>query len=213
MRPTLWLTLLACCFVGFVLRAASTDLAARPPGPAVANGRNGVARVDTIVYPTAQAAVFTTSAEGFGTTDELARKDALKIACDRVAGYLADQYNETNYKPSPEFLQRLNILPPADDIAVTSGTVPNMPEMKAATVQVRVTDDSAKKLRDQARQERVTQRQHSAGLGLAGFVALLLVGAGYLRLEEATKGYYTGLLRLSALGLLGMAAGAIWYVS
>ncbi len=46
------------------------------------------------------------------------------------------------------------------------------------------------------------------GLGLAGVTALLLVAIGYLRLEEATKGYYTGLLRLSALGLLGMQSAA-----
>ena len=107
----------------------------------------------------------------------------------------------------------MTVLPATDDIDVTSGTVPNMPEMKAATVQIRVTDDNVKRLCDQARQQRVEQRQHWLGLGLGGFVALLLVGAGYLRLEESTKGYYTALLRLAAVALLGTVAGGIWYMS
>jgi hypothetical protein len=80
-------------------------------------------------------------------------------------------------------------------------------------VQIQITSDSLKKMREQAREQRVTQRQHWMGLGLAGFIAVLLVAAGYLRLEEATKGYYTGLLRVSALSLLGMVGGFIWYLS
>ena len=46
------------------------------------------------------------------------------------------------------------------------------------------------------------QRQHCLGLGLAALVGLLLVGIGYLRLEESTKGYYTGLLRATAVGMI-----------
>jgi hypothetical protein len=37
---------------------------------------------------------------------------------------------------------------------------------------------------------------------LGGVVCLLIVVGAYLRLEEATKGYYTRLLRLTAIGIL-----------
>ena len=43
---------------------------------------------------------------------------------------------------------------------------------------------------------------------LGGVVCLLLVVGGYLRLEEATKGYYTRLLRLTAIAvLIGVGVG------
>ena len=44
---------------------------------------------------------------------------------------------------------------------------------------------------------------------LAGLVSLLAATAGYLRLDELTKGYYTGWLRLAAAGLVGVAGLAI----
>ena len=45
---------------------------------------------------------------------------------------------------------------------------------------------------------------------LAGLVVLLLVGAGYLRLEDMTRGYATQLLRMSAFTVVALAAAALW---
>ena len=47
-------------------------------------------------------------------------------------------------------------------------------------------------------------------LGLGGSVALLIVLGGYLRLEEATRGYYTRVLRLTAAGVLSAVAVGLW---
>jgi hypothetical protein len=55
----------------------------------------------------------------------------------------------------------------------------------------------------QERQSHAVARQHVLLRVLGGVLALLLVVAGYLRLEEATRGYYTTLLRMVALGVLG----------
>ena len=70
MRPTLWLTLIVCCVVACALRCVSVDATARPPAPPVAG--------DKPTSPSGQTVVFTASAEGFGTTDDLARKEALE---------------------------------------------------------------------------------------------------------------------------------------
>ena len=47
---------------------------------------------------------------------------------------------------------------------------------------------------------------------LAALVALLAVGAGYFRLEELTRGYYTGVLRLLLLGSAGAIGAGLWLV-
>src|SRR5207253_1873148 len=58
----------------------------------------------------------------------------------------------------------------------------------------------------EVRQERAVKRQTSILRILGGLIAVLLVVAGYLRLEEATRGYYTAMLRVAAIGVLLVAA-------
>ena len=48
---------------------------------------------------------------------------------------------------------------------------------------------------------------------LVGIVALLGAVAGYLRLEEMTKGYYTAWLRLAAIGFVSAVGAGIWWIS
>jgi hypothetical protein len=61
-----------------------------------------------------------------------------------------------------------------------------------------------------AREHRVLERHKLLGRVLAGLVIALVVIAGYLRLEEATRGYYTQMLRLAAVTLVSLAAFALW---
>ena len=48
---------------------------------------------------------------------------------------------------------------------------------------------------------------------LAALVALLAAVACYLRLEDATKGYYTTLLRLAAVGFVALVGAGIWLLT
>jgi len=54
------------------------------------------------------------------------------------------------------------------------------------------------------------ERQVWLGKILIGVVALLLAAAGYIRLEDATKGYYTTWLRLGLVGVAGAVGAGIW---
>jgi hypothetical protein len=53
------------------------------------------------------------------------------------------------------------------------------------------------------------QRLELTGRGLAVLTALLGAIAGYIRLDEWTKGYYTGRLRLAAVVVVALAALAV----
>jgi hypothetical protein len=48
---------------------------------------------------------------------------------------------------------------------------------------------------------------------LAAAVAVLLVITGYLRLEHATRGYYTTLLRLAAVGIVAVVSAGLWLLA
>ena len=199
MRPiTLWLSLLAFCIVANLMRTPSSVCTAHGRGPQ-ANART----VST-------EPVFVREVDGFGETDDDARARALENACDRVADFLAVEYGETTFKPSPRDLQRLNIVPITKEVEVSVIVLENLGPTQKATLLVNLLPEDVKKLREQARQQRVQERQHGLGIILSGVIALLLVAVGYLRLEEATKGYYTGLLRLSALGTLLLTGLFIW---
>ena len=67
--------------------------------------------------------------------------------------------------------------------------------------------------RQQQRQILSQQRQVFLAKVLAGVVAVLVAVAGYFRLEEATKGYYTGWLRLAAVGLVAAVVAGLLLVA
>jgi hypothetical protein len=82
------------------------------------------------------------------------------------------------------------------------------PQYQQILRQDRKYQEEQRKLRAQQRKQQVLQRQLLLGKGLAGLIALLAAVAGYLRLDEMTKGYYTNWLRVAAVGFVG-AVGAV----
>jgi hypothetical protein len=67
--------------------------------------------------------------------------------------------------------------------------------------------------REDARREVVQQRQSWLAKVLLGVVVFLGSLSGYIRLEDATKGYYTGWLRLGLVGVLCAVGAGLWLVS
>jgi hypothetical protein len=88
--------------------------------------------------------------------------------------------------------------------------------MRRVRLKVAVGSDDFSKIRQhdgeyrkQQRQVVSQQRQLVLAKGLAAVVAVLAALAGYFRLEEATKGYYTNWLRMAALGLVAAVAAGL----
>ena len=65
-------------------------------------------------------------------------------------------------------------------------------------------------LMQQIRNQRMGDRMLGLGKVLGVLVVLLGGVAGYLRLDEWTKGYYTTWLRLGVIGLIGIAGMGYW---
>jgi hypothetical protein len=63
------------------------------------------------------------------------------------------------------------------------------------------------------RQVRSKERMSLLVRVLIGLVAALAALAGYMRLDEATKGYYTRWLRLAALGFVAVVGTGLWWLS
>jgi hypothetical protein len=75
--------------------------------------------------------------------------------------------------------------------------IPLVPELRGVLIQ-------------REREHRMQERMIWVGRILAGVVVLLIALAGYFRLEEWTKGYYTTWLRLATVGFIGSGVVALW---
>jgi len=148
----------------------------------------------------------TVTASGFGRDPEKADERALEDAVSKVAEYLRTRYEEPigwtapEALLQPELLRRKGVL---RDPKTTQGSFAGENGFKA-TYKVAITRDYLDLVHQEVREERIQSRQLALAKVLGGLVVLLVVVGGYLRLEEATRGYYTALLRITALGVLGL---------
>jgi hypothetical protein len=140
---------------------------------------------------------------GRGETAADAKKMALQRATEEVTAWLL-QHGETLWTPGPGYLEEKNIVRQLGE--------PKRLEEDAYLVNLRVElqPGNVEAIRQVNRDLRMAGRQRLAAFGLGGFVVVLLVVTGFLRLEEATKGYHTTLLRLAALGILTGAGVLLW---
>jgi hypothetical protein len=183
MRISTWLHLAALCFLAGsvpVLCSQATAHAA-PPGPK-----------DVVIKEEFQ---------GIGLTPKDAEAHALERACD----WLAANTN-LGWTPTPEFLREKGMVrfvgePSEQAFEVAKGFAKDG-KMKTVTMQLEITAGQAREIQKQAQHQRMKERQKLSLLVVLGMVCLLGVVGGYLRLEEATKGYYTRWLRLAAVGVL-----------
>lgn len=157
------------------------------------------------------------SVVGHGFTDEDARKDALEEARKVVVAYLEKQRLPVEWQPTLEFIaERLVQGSPKYEPSKDPWRNAGMEHQATLTVTVTHRDvqeivKEDRKFKEQQREARVEQRNLEVGKALAVLVAVLAAVAGYFRLDEATKGYYTAWLRLAAVGLVGgIGAGLYW---
>jgi hypothetical protein len=105
-------------------------------------------------------------------------------------------------------------------VQVVTRSFDGLGEMRRAAVRVTVNafarnefDTQDQLYRVKQRQDRAAGRQGLLARVLAGLVALLAAVACYLRLEDATKGYYTTLLRVAAVGFVALVGAGIWLLT
>jgi hypothetical protein len=142
-----------------------------------------------------------------------AQEDALKRASTSVVAYLDKTYGRLNWNPTLDQLTEAGVVR-------LEGEPKQKDELVEARARVTITapyrqevERQAQETHRLARQQRSQHRHVLLARVLAGLVVLCVVVAGYLRLEDLTRGYYTSLLRLAALAVLAGTAAALTLVA
>ncbi len=150
-------------------------------------------------------------ATGDGETPEGARAVALERAQQKVEEDLQERFARIGWQPPADRLTADYLL--QKGVIQAEGTK----EMKVngepryhAVYRVEINDSYLAGLQKTAQEQRMVARHWLLARALAGAVVLLLVVFGYLRLEDATRGYYTRLLRLAAVGVMVLAGLGLW---
>jgi hypothetical protein len=219
---------------GEVARRAGKGAAeAQPPAPEPPREPPGPPILRPVHKP--PTPVFTAEAVGYGLDPDDAQKNAWVNAGNEIQAYLEANYKDLHWSPTPAQLKQLKV---ARDLGqpfpvvfeekndkeknafdlLAAGGVPWFQDKErearrnffGAKVQVELTSRHVQDLREQSRLQRAGEHHHLATLFLVGVMALLLIVRGYLRLEEMTRGFYTGLLRCAALGLLVLTGLGLW---
>jgi hypothetical protein len=204
MRPCHWLGLAALCLLALSLRTSADRARAQSPP--------GVAGAPRAQNPTWEV-------KRYGETADDARDLAFAAACDEVASYFRHYVPALgDWAPTQQTLLDKNVLSLIDapQLKQIEKPQPDRPEGRSAfeaRVKVEITPRSLEEMSKEARQDRMGDRQALLARLLAGAVALLLVTTGYLRLEDATRGYYTTLLRLAAAGVVALVGAGLWFLA
>lgn len=152
--------------------------------------------------------------DGNGVTAEKARKQARENAAKRVEELLHERFGRSGWQPAaedvdPANLEELKVIQLTGEPVVGPRVVEGQENFKA-TYHVELNAGYLEKLVAKVRQQKVEDRHLLLARVLVGILALLLVTAGYLRLEEMTRGYATKLLRLAAVVLLALVGAGLW---
>jgi hypothetical protein len=143
----------------------------------------------------------------FGTTAENAKQLLLDDAQQELVSKLRAQH--IKWTPSTQYIEQHitqeSVEPDKTDVKGTK-----MTEVK---LQVTVSQDDYQEILNADREVRRDNNQLFLARILATIVTICAAVSGYLRLDEATKGYYTNLLRLGSLGLVAVVGGGVWLLA
>ncbi len=196
MRPKTWLSLLAICLTAGGARAQAPD----PARNAAKQDARPVA---------ADSRTWSNVVQGFGETWESAKQNGLREAEQSVAAHLRELEPTLDWVPAAEDLRRWGMVKEVKHEVVES---PRLGRHHRVELLVEVTDRNIQEIRARDRDERALGRHLLSAKLLAALVGLLAAIAGFVRLEELTRGYYSGLLRLLLLLSVGLVAAGLWLV-
>jgi hypothetical protein len=209
----MWLIGFTWLVIGFSAPAQS------PPGAVVTQEQSNLGLVTKLSLApaksiTASATHFTVTGP-YQTTREDAWQAALARAQKEVTEHLLRGEGSLAYEPEIDYIRKHLVRTSKEeekDLEQPVGKV------RRIILDISITPQNVVEIaqRDLQRQEearrheqawRSRERMTYAGIILVGLVTVLGAVAGYLRLDELTKGYYTGWL-MAAAGLVGAAAVA-----
>jgi hypothetical protein len=216
--------IVALCFRAkeLVVTEAKPVLNQRPPAPVKTVKGRPAAPVPVPVpaveihNPTPIVPDASWTGHGVGITLESARQSALIDAYHQFLEYLKDQNPPIEWSPaSPDFvLQHLKTewkeekIREDDEIA----KLRKLPTTYETTLAVAVLPKHREAILKLDQRYHSEQRMLWLGQVLGCVIALLAGIAGYVRLDEWTKGYYSGWLRLLAVGFVGAAGAGLWFL-
>ena len=145
---------------------------------------------------------------GYGETDEDAYENALKAAQERLKAFLGAQDPTLDWKPPLSYVRNL-----ATPKGRGEAKIEDLGPLREVRLHIEVSPRELWNMQAQAVEYRSGQRMLWLGKVLAGLVAFFAAVAGYFRLEEATKGYYTAWLRFGVIGFVVVVGLALLLIA
>jgi hypothetical protein len=151
-----------------------------------------------------------------------AEESALKRAQAELFTYLRKLSPSVEWKPDLEYIRKNLVKKREEDLQdFKDKDIGLMRQMvlhlevssRQSTEMLRLDREYRAKWRDEYR--RLVAEFRMAGLAkvIGGLVAFLAGVAGYIRLDELTKGYYTNWLRLAAASFVAAASAGLWLLA
>jgi hypothetical protein len=146
---------------------------------------------------------------GHGETVDDAKEDACAKAWDQINSYLREQNPPIEWTPSRDFVRKHLARNWGAEVPIEIdelGTVIQIP------LHLELTPADRQLIARHEHDYRVEQRHEGLAKILVGLVALFAAIAGYVRLDEWSKGYYTGILRFAAAAFVLASAAGMWFL-
>ncbi len=145
------------------------------------------------------------------STTEDARRSAYLQAREELVGYLRSQEPPIRWVPPLSFVSertsgRRHLIVKSEE---ETRDFPVAGTMRRYTLEVTLPTEARREIWRHECELTAHHRMLLLAKVLAGLVSVLAATAGYLRLDDLTKGYSTGWLRLAVAGLLGAAGLAL----
>jgi hypothetical protein len=131
-----------------------------------------------------------------------AAEDALLKAKRKIGIYLRSLNSSLEWEPDTAYIQKRLVKEPWEQEKKSIEILGQPTSTYIVRMKVEISPRDRAELLKQAHDHLVQQRMFWLGKILAGVVVLLTAVAGYLRLDEWSKGYYTGWLRVATVSLL-----------
>jgi hypothetical protein len=150
--------------------------------------------------------------KGWANTREDAEQRALENARTELPVHLAERDLALDWRPSTNYIKD-NLVKEGPEYLQPEDFQEPVGRAQGVRLLIGITAKDWQQMLREDRQMRSESRMLVLAKLLLGFVAFLGAVAGYLRLEEMTKGYYTAWLRLATIGFVTAVGAGIWWFS